>query len=696
MGNMSEPYGGQQLLVPGQPEDDEQPMTAGEFADTLSEIQEQPAWRREADESADYYDGNQLDAETLQAMRDLGMAPIIENLTAPTIDAVLGLEAKTRLDWKVAADAGEDYSDVAEAMNYRMKQAETESHADRACSDGFGAQVKVGLGWVEVAREHNPFHYPYRVDYVHRNEVFWDFRGKKLDTTDWRYLVRKRWHDADVLQKAFPGSQDLLHFSSKDWKGTDPTWFIEGGQSTGLARSYATERAWTVEEMEWRDVFRSRLCLCEVWYRRWVRGHVLRTPDGRVLEFDKKNRDHIEAVAYNLVQVQSALFTKVRLAWFVGPHRLADMPTPYKHDKFPYVPFFGKREDMTSIPYGLVRAMRPLQDEINARNTKMIWLLAAKRITMTEGVTKDSPAQVRREAARPDAQHVLDPKKLQAGGMFKVETDFQLNNQQYQALLDKRQQLKNVVGVYASFEGNQKGSISGIAANTLVEQSTQTLAEIFDNYQFARRQVGELLLSLIVEDIGRKTTEVNIDHPIDGTKQVILNQDAPDGRMTNDVQRALLHVALSDVPSTASYRNQRLMQLTELTKSLPEHLQELVIDFVIASTDDPDRAQIVKRIRSRLGLESEQKPPKTPEEAKQREAEEAAAAELDAMQRRAAELDLADKEAGVAKKNAEADRAQAQATAASTGSVDSAVIRDLAEQVAALTEIVGTLGARLG
>lgn len=639
-------------------------ITSDEFATMLLEVQEQPAWRRESDVCADYYDGQQLDAETLMAMKDLGMAPIIENLTAPTIDAVLGLEAKTRLDWKIAAGGDERFAEVAEAMNVKMHESEAEAHADRACSDAFGAQVKVGLGWVEVARDHDPFRYPYRVEYVHRNEVFWDFRGKRPDTTDWRYLIRKRWYDTDVLALVFQDKAELLTSSVHGWTGFDPTMLIDGGRSTGLAMDYARERGWTIEEQEWRDTYRRRLCLSEVWYRRWIRGHVLKAPDGRVIEYDRTNPAHVEAVAYNLVQVRSAVFSKVRLAWFVGPHKLADMASPYKHDKFPYVPFFGKREDMTGIPYGLIRAMKPLQDEVNARNTKMIWLLAAKRVTMTQGVTKDSPEVVRQEAARPDALHVLDATKLAQGGVFKVETDFQLNAQQYNVLQDKRQAIKNVAGVYASFEGNQKGNISGIAANTMVEQSTQTLAEIMDNFMFARRQVGELLMSLIIEDMGDEETEVNIDNEINGTRKIKLNTkkqiEGGEIMLTNSVQQARLRVALSDVPSTASYRNQRLMMLTEITKSLPPNLQGLVLDFVMAATDLPERAEIVKRIRKALNL-GEIEPPKTPEEAQQMQQMQAEQQQAAALQQRAVELDLNDKDARVRKTLAEADKIRAEA-----------------------------------
>jgi hypothetical protein len=640
-------------------------ITPGEFANIILEIQEQPAWRRNADIESDYYDGNQLDSETLMAMKELGMAPIIENLMAPTIDAVLGLEAKTRLDWKVAAQADEQYAEVAEAMNFKIKEAESESHADRACSDAFAGQIKAGAAWVEVARDHDPFRYPYRVEFVHRNEVFWDFRGKRPDTTDWRYLVRKRWYDADVLSLTFGDKAELITSASRGWSGFDPTMLIDGGRSTGLAMDFARERGWTIEEQEWRDTFRQRLCLSECWYRRWVKGFVLHVPDGRKLEFDRQNRQHVEAVAYNLVKVRPAVFSKVRLAWFVGPHKLADMATPYKHNKFPYVPFFGKREDMTGVPYGLGRPMKPLQDEVNARNTKQTWLLAAKRVTMTEGVTKDSPDVVRREAARPDALHVLNPQKMSQGGIFKVETDFQLNAQQYNVLQDKRQAIKNVAGVYASFEGNQKGSISGIAANTLVEQSTQTLAETMDNFQFGRRQVGELLLSLIIEDMGEQATEVTIDNEINGTKTIKLNQPirhaSGETLLTNDVQRAQLRVALSDVPSTASYRSQRLLMLTEITKSLPPQLQGLVIDFVMAATDLPERAEIVKRLRKALNL-GETEPPKTPEEAQaqqQLQQEQQAAAQI---QQKATELELASKEASVIKLQADAEKIRAEAS----------------------------------
>ena len=89
----------------------------------LMEIRNQPNWRITADVEADYYDGNQLDQETLDLYAERGQAPLIENLIKPMIDVVLGMEAKTRTDWKVRPgdESDEDMTeDVADALSVRL------------------------------------------------------------------------------------------------------------------------------------------------------------------------------------------------------------------------------------------------------------------------------------------------------------------------------------------------------------------------------------------------------------------------------------------------------------------------------------------------------------------------------------------------------------------------------------------------
>lgn len=573
------------------------------FTQWVQECQDQPDWRVKADRECDYYDGNQLDSEVMRKARERGLPPAIEPLVGPTIDSVLGMEAKTRTDWRVIPDSDKQNDDVADALNYRLNQAERHSKADAACSDAYAPQIKVGIGWVEVAREQDPFKYPYRCGDVHRNEIWWDWKAKP-DLSDARYLIRRKWMHRKLAALMIPDKAELIEHAGAGWQQFDPGMLsMEGGSSTGLANSWTDERGWSIEEQQWRDIHNQMVCLFEVWYRDWQRVTVIKSPDGRVIEYDASNIMHQQAVAMNMVEVSTAVIGKVRLAWFMGPHKLADMKSPYKHGKFPYVPFWGKREDRTGVPYGLVRGMIYLQDEVNARIARMQWGLAATRTTRTDGAVLDDDDSFRAEVGRPDADIVLDPEAMRQGGVFKVERDFELNRQQYDRLVDAREGIKRVGGVNDTFMGAARGN-SGVADSQLLEQSSQMLADLNDNFKTARQEVGDLLLSMIIEDLSGKQESVFIDGgSLKEDRTVMLNQPMTDEAtgiqyMDNDVQRTKLKVTLEDVPSTPSFRAQQLAAMSESFKSAPPEYQKIMMPHLFNLMDVPNKKDIIEAIKA--------------------------------------------------------------------------------------------------
>lgn len=577
-------------------------MTVDQLEKFLWEIRHQNEWRRASDLCCDAYDGNQLDSETLEDMHRLGMAPLIRNLIQPTVNVALGMEAKTRSDWRVQADA-EQYQDVAEAISVKLKESERESRADRACSDAYAMQLKAGIGWVEVSRELDPFRYPYRVAQVDRREVFWDWRAKDPGLSDARYLVRRRWFDTDIIELMFPGKKELI--ASVGW--TKANWDTALTDfSSMMDRSWITNRDISIPESDWRDTTRKRLCLYEVWYRVWQRGFVIRTPQVRTVEVDLKNPRHAQAIAAGMVEPIPAIYPKMRLSWWIGPHRIADMPTPYPHNNFPYIPFWGYREDLTGVPYGLVRSMMSPQDEVNARLSKMMWLLSAKRV-IADADQFDDIDEVRREVARPDAFIIL-AKNRRRDGKFEVESDFELSRQQFDVLKDATEALQKTAGVYSAMLGDKQpgGANSGIAINSLVEQGTTTLAEINDNFRFGRQLVGEMLVSLLREDLGHEPAVVSVEERFGKpARKIQLNEPKlVQGvqMLDNDVQRSLIKVALEDVPSTPSYRAQQMWYLTEMAKSLPKEISAFVFPFILEASEMPHRREIANQVRAALGI----------------------------------------------------------------------------------------------
>ncbi len=571
------------------------------FTRWMIELQNQPPWRAKADVWMDYVDGNQLNSDVLRRQALIGMPPAIEPLIGPQVDSVTGFEAKTRTDWRITSDSvGGD--DVAEALNYKVNQAERQSGADKACSDAFRPQYCIGLGWVEVGRESDPFKFPYKCTAIHRNEIWWDMLDREPGLPKARYLIRRRWTDAEQAALKFKKCADLIRRAAGCWRN-QYSLDLDGGTSTDLATSYQDERGWSIEEQEWRDIDAGRICLFEVWYRRWVEVVVLKLPDGRVVEYDPKKAMHVLAVASGRVLPMRHVVAKMYRSYWMGPHKLDDGPTPYLHQEFPYVQFIGKVEDRTGTPYGAVKGMVYLQDTVNSSNGKIRWGMSAVRTTYTKGAYTGTPEQLRQMVSRVDASIELDAAHMaKPGAVFKVERDFELNEQQYKMMEDARRGIERQ-GIPASFSGREGNATSGRQESTQIEQAVQALATTMDNFKFGRTKVGELLISMLVQDMAGKQEDVLIrGNQIRKDKTVKLNvpmvdEDTQTQYLTNDVERVKLKVALSDVPTTPSFRSQQLAAMSEAFKSMPEQYQIVALPHLLALMDVPDREQLLREVR---------------------------------------------------------------------------------------------------
>jgi len=642
--------------------DDKLALTFEEYSEIYSEIEEQPYWRHVADKEMDYADGNQLDSDLLRRQQELGIPPAIEDLIGPALLSIQGYEAQTRTDWRVTPDGDIGGQDVADALNYKLNQAEKQSKADRACSEAFRPQVGVGIGFVEVSRESDPFKFPYRCTPIHRNEIHWDMRAKEPDLSDARWLRRQRWLSPERIKLAFPKHSSLIDslgtHGGSWWEEVDSP-ALDGGMSTGLQNAWNNARAWTHQEDRWYNPTNKELCVCELWYRRWVSVPVLKAPDGRVVEYDEDNEAHVAAVASGMVKPKKATVARLRRSYWIGPHLLHDGPSPYPHRHFPYVPFWGFKEDNTGIPYGYVRGMKYAQDSLNSGQSKLRWGMSVTRVERTKGAVAMSDAQLRKQVARPDADVVLDADHMaRTGARFEVKRDYQLTEQHHQMLMDNRQTIERVSNITSGFMGKQGNATSGLQEQTQVEQSNQSLARIMDNFREGRTRVGDLLLAMIIEDLGDKPQTIVIEgDAVKEDRTVRINQPEKDpdtglAYLSNDVQRTRMKVALEDVPSTSSYRAQQLNAMSEAVKSLPQEYQAAVMPFLVSLMDVPYKRDVVEAVRKVQQMPS----PEEIEQMKQEAVKQALAESDRAIKER--ELDLKERKTDSEVKNLDAKAVQ--------------------------------------
>ncbi|HFU4037858.1 TPA: portal protein [Escherichia coli] len=623
-----------------------------------SDIDSQPKWRDAANKACAYYDGDQLPLEVLQVLKDRGQPMTIHNLIAPTVDGVLGMEAKTRTDLLVISDDPDDETEkLAEAINAEFADACRLGNMNKARSDAYAEQIKAGLSWVEVRRNSDPFGPEFKVSTVSRNEVFWDWLSREADLSDCRWLMRRRWMDTDEAKATFPGMAQVIDYAIDDWRGFVDTTVTEG-QPSPLMSAWEEYQSWDRQQNEWLQRERRRVLFQVVYYRTFERLPVIELSNGRVVAFDKNNLMHAVAVASGRVQVRVGRVSRIREAWFVGPHFIVDRPCSAPQGMFPLVPFWGYRKDKTGEPYGLISRAIPAQDEVNFRRIKLTWLLQAKRVIMDEDATQLSDNELMEQIERPDGIIKLNPARKNqksVADVFRVEQDFQVASQQFQVMQESEKLIQDTMGVYSAFLGQDSNASSGVAISNLVEQGATTLAEINDNYQFACQQVGRLLLAYLLDDLKKRRNHAVVINRDDRQRRqtIVLNAEGDNGELTNDISRLNTHIALAPVQQTPAFKAQLAQRMSEVIQGLPPQVQAVVFDLWVNLLDVPQKQEFVERIRAALGT------PKSPDEMTPEEQE--AAAQQQALEQQQAELQMREMTGRVAKLEAEAARARAAA-----------------------------------
>ncbi|EBV3243196.1 phage portal protein [Salmonella enterica subsp. enterica serovar Oranienburg] len=385
---------------------------------------------------------------------------------------------------------------------------------------------------------------------------------------------------------------------------------------------------------------------------------VIELNNGRVVAFDKNNLMQAVAVATGRVQVTIGRVSRIREAWFVGPHFITDRPCTAPQGMFPLVPFWGYRKDKTGEPYGLVSRAIPAQDEVNFRRLKLTWLLQAKRVIKDTDATQMSDAELMEQLERPDGVVNLNPErqnKTTAAQALTIQQDFQVSNQQFTVMQESEKLIQDTMGVYAAFLGQNSNASSGVAISNLVEQGGTTLAEINDNYQFACQQVGRLLLSYLLEDLKKRRNYAVVINRNDKRKRqtVTLNEEGDGGEMTNDISRLNTYIALAPVQQTPAFKAQLAQRMSEVIQGLPPEVQAAVLDLWVNLLDVPDKQEFVERIRTALGT------PKSPDEMTPEEQQQAQ--QQQEIQQQQMELQMREMEGKVAKLEADAAKAQAAA-----------------------------------
>lgn len=610
------------------------------------ELDRQSENRHEQAIDEDFYDNIQWSEEDARTLRERGQVPLVYNVISTSVNWLLGSEKRGRTDFKVLPRRKEDGKPAERKtalMKYLSDVNRTPFHRSRAFEDA----VKVGIGWLEDGVQDDVEGEPVYSRYESWRNMLWDSAATELDLSDARYVFRSKWVDLDIAAAMFPERKGLLEEAAVEYDQNiinDDDYGDDAMDSHELERENAGAAIVTANAYH-----RSRVRLIEGWIRRPVMVKRLRGGDFTGDIFDSKDPTHIEQLEQGRANVVERVMMRVHVAVMCSRGLLWFSPSPYRHNRFPFTPIWGYRRGRDGMPYGMIRGLKDIQQDINKRASKALHILSTNKVIAEKGAV-DNIDEALEEISRPDAWIEVNPNKR-----FEINAERDLAAPHLELMSRSISMIQQQSGVTDENLGRRTNASSGVAIARRQEQGSLATAKFFDNLRYSAQLQGELQLSLI-EQYFSDQKSFRITNMRGTPEYIVINDGLPE----NDIVRTKADFIISEADWRASVRQAQVEELIELIAKLAPVAPQAVLvtlDLLVESMDLPMRDELVRRIRQITGQRDPDAEEPTPEEIQQAQAQ----AEAQAMQKAMMQAEIANKQADAMKKQADAQRAGVQA-----------------------------------
>lgn len=625
----------------------------------------------------DFVDGIQWSDDDRAILLERGQSPLVFNEILPAVQWVLGTEKRTRLDYKVLPREDDD-REGATTKTKLIKYIDDVNKASFARSRAFESAVRTGVGWLEIGVRADAEKEPIYVRNESWRNVWYDSLSVEPDLSDARYLFRSKIIDLDLAIILFPEKENALRAASsaRDQLATqadddfyDSALYFDSG-TTNISDALGAS-------LGQREVVR----LVECWYREPAQIQIVRgLPKFEGMEYDQSNQDMAQAVNEEYsATIYNAVRMKVRIATFIDGGTLCqDMPTPYRHNRFPLIPVWGYRRGRDNAPYGVVRNARDPQEDLNKRKSKALFLLSVNRTVMDEGAV-DNLDDYEEEAAKPNAIIVK-----KSGKELKIENNVQLAEEHVMLANQSADYVRQAGGVTGENLGMETNATSGKAILARQNQGSVTTASLFDNLRLAMQLVGENTLSL-VEQFYSYEKIVRIAGERGDMEFIGINQMQDDGSMLNDITASQADFVISEQDHRESMRTAMFEQMMDMISKLDSQTAMSFLDLVFEWSDLPGKDEMVRRIRQING-QPDPDDPGAQEAAEQLQEQKAQESEQAAeMEQRTIAARISKDEAAASKTQADAQKTKVEAMKAA---LEAAIEMLQAPQAAAVAQDV--------
>jgi hypothetical protein len=485
----------------------------------------------------DYYDGHQWTQEEISVLQRRRQPVITINRIKRKVDAMVGLEQRSRVDPRAYPRMPGD-DDAADAATKALVFVDDNTRFDLKRSHAFEDALVYGYGGVEVIAEEKRGRMEIVVNRLRWEEIFFDPHSRERDFSDAAYMGVQKWMSLDAA----------MSWLAPMWEGDEAElerMLTQSFRQTQEGETY-DDRPQHSNSYRWADERYKRVRVAQMYYERAGQWH---------------------------------------LAIFCGGGEIMNDVSPYyDEDGKPCCPMelFTAYIDRENQRYGVVRDMISAQDEINKRRSKLLHQLNSRQTLGVKGAV-DSVDEMKRELAAPDGHVDVNVEAFEdaaRAGMrpFEIVQNQDQTSGQFSLLSEAKGEI-DMVGPNAALMGESGDSASGRAILAQQQAGFAELAPVYDSLRdwtvrvyramWARiRQFWQEERWVRVTDEAGRAEFVGLNRVVGQAPVMDMmgNVVAVQPQVENPIAELDVDIIIEEAPDFVTLRQEEFQQLSELAQ----------------------------------------------------------------------------------------------------------------------------------
>lgn len=442
-------------------------------------------------EAFDYYVGAQLSDDVKQELLQKGVPPIEVNLCKKPVDVVVGYYSQNMGDigvFPVELADNTHASILSQAIKWNMVQMGCRAEIIKAIKS---AAIS-GKGWVKISVDYSDDLLNGNIKVEHKNQfkILFDPLAQREDAQDAQYVIERGYYPKRVLKQIYSKYADEIDEAQPKTADDD----VLEGISLSKRR----------DENDY-------IIVDEVWYKDYVKKALVTVTEEdelgqtvatrlTITDYKPSDKKKIESIGGSVEAVQTV--TVIKKLVVVNEDIVVEDSVMEDYNNIPYVPFFfdfTPEADSWSKRYqGIVRLIKPHNDEINKRKSQMMavtlqqplsghYVEESSIVSLEDYETRSGPGKIIRYRGQKPEPIRGDFSALQA----LVSLDQMSRADIYDA------------GPNPDLLGSTSGSgpsAPGVTVQTRQRTALVSMQNAFDNFNNSLRLVGRIMIGLMLKN----------------------------------------------------------------------------------------------------------------------------------------------------------------------------------------------------